>query len=65
MDRRAMRDFDDSSTTIPAQESCEEEALLCVQNGEIGIARAREAVQRYRDKHGYDWLSLVREARKS
>jgi len=49
--------------TVPAPESIEEEALLCVQRGEISISEAREAIQRYRDKHGYDWISLLRQAR--
>src|SRR5690606_9397848 len=49
--------------TVPAPEAIEEEALLCVQRGEISISEAREAIQRYRDKHGYDWISLLRQAR--
>lgn len=48
--------------TVPAPESVEEASLMCVKRGEIGIAEAREAVQRYRDKHGYDWISLLRQA---
>lgn len=49
--------------TVPAPESIEEDSLLCVKRGEISIAEAREAIQRYRDKHGYDWISLLQQAR--